>query len=256
MKLFTVRINNRDIYATEAIDRIEAFAQIKQNLPELLSYPHFWCLSCCPSKIPMTVPEKIIFFSKPYRYYINHKNDPDRAKKIETNKGYYFQGKNIVECIKDINYLVTASDSDSTDDDTGYIADCGGDNKTKILMRREKIRKKKIRMMGGIYKSRKKKIERKNNKSEGKSEPEGESEGKSEGESEGESESEGEGEEVFNLHVIYYIKKYMTLEVFTNVINSSLNRKLSSLERHDNIELVISNFLPSMDRNRCMCVIC
>jgi len=245
MKLFTVKINNIEIYTTKASSKFNAFSLINQHLPELLSYPHYWCIAHHPNEIPITIPEKIVFYSKPYQYYMIYKNDPDRADKIELEKGYYFYGKNIVECIKDINYLVTASDSDSSDNDNDNDNDNFDDKKNrKILRRKIKLKNNKIRLMGGILK--KKKIKRKKKEKIVIH---------SDLDSCSESESEPEDENIFIKYITHYVKKHMTFDIFNKIINFSAEK--NDIRCHDTIEFIVSPIFENKFKDKeTVCVNC
>lgn len=246
MKLYIIKINGIDVYKTEAISKIKAFDKIKQNLPDLLSYPHFWCLACCPNKIPMTVPEKIIFHSKPYRYYMAYRKEPDRAEKIETNRGYYFHGENIIKCMKNINYLVTASDSESSDSDFDESEDLGYESQTdkivfKKLKRNKKRKDKKMRLMGNIFKTKKiKLVVEEDNESL-------DSSFNSSSESESESEPDDE-DDILQKQMICYFKKYMTLEVFNRIVDSDYDSE------EDSFEFIIKNI--ESNKSSINCVSC
>lgn len=233
MKLYTVRINDRDIFTTKATDKIKAFSKIRQQLPSLLSYPYFWCLACCPNKPPATIPEKIIFYSKPYRYYMEYKRDPDRVNKIETNRGFYFIGKDIVECMKNINYMVTASDSSSSDPDLDDFEEDSAiflwQNKLNIrkLRRREKLRGKKMRLMGKIYKTKKIKLKNFATTQRNPSQTSSNSSSYSETDSEPDDERD-----ILKKEMICYFKKYMTLAIFNDAEDSSETSSIELIEKN------------------------
>lgn len=260
MTSYTVKINDVDVYTTESNSKKRAFNLIRSQLPNLLSYPHFWCLLCCPNNVPMTIPEQLIYFSEPYRYYMAYKDDPDRSKKIETDKGYYFQGMNIITCMKELNYFVTGSDSD-TSDKSDDNQSCNSNNsdqdafadeptykqhtRLRVQKRRKKMRCRKARLMGGIVK---KCNRRKNWLHPGKSQIEEDSMSysppESLDESSSESEYEGDEEDVYHKYLIYYIKKYMTYDVLDKVLNynplSEENQYDACIgnRRYDTIKLV------------------
>ena len=258
MKHFIIKINNVAIISVEAKDLKKAFKEIKKQLPNLLSFPHFWCLACCPNKIPLTIPEKIIFFSKPYKYYMEYKNDLERVDKIETNKGYYFHGENIIKCIKDVNYLVTSSDTSEDNTSVSVIAitvpNTNSQKKHKIRknkIRKNKIRKKRMRLMGCVYK----KVFSTVRPISPLSDADIESSISDASTSSISSQCQrcqrihplcqslcpdiDDFEELLNKQITYYIKKYMTYKVFIEILNTcNENKEIDEIYGGDNMEII------------------
>ena len=229
MNNFIIKLNGTELCRLEATDELNIFNIIRYQLPKLLTYPHFWYISCCPKKIDkkifITTAEKIVYYSKPYQYYIKYKNDPKNYEKIETERGYYFEGKNIISTLKEINYLVTASDSESSSESDTEHRDLN-DNRVFFKNRKKfnRLRKKrinKIRNMGLIKKRKifnRKVVYYKKSKLSQYSDEELSSDEELNSSSE-EFNSDEKIEYILEKYLIYYIKKHLDFSIFSKLID-------------------------------------
>ena len=75
MPKYKLIINNKKVYKSKAKNLEEFYNKVKNEIPKLIKYPHFWNLIYSPMDLPCTIAEKIIYFSRPYRYYLHCKNN-------------------------------------------------------------------------------------------------------------------------------------------------------------------------------------
>lgn len=119
MNEYKLFIDNELLCPSIKADNIKEWhKKLIPKLPQLLIYPHYWNLVNYPKKMPSTIVEKIIYFSRPYRFYIKNRKKRKKLKHIETDNGYYFYGGMVENCMYELNNITTesSSDEDSTSD--------------------------------------------------------------------------------------------------------------------------------------------
>lgn len=187
MPKYKLIINGKKVYKSKTKNLENFYNKIKNDIPNYIKYPHFWNLIYSPKALPNTIAEKIIYFSKPYRYYLYCKNNIESVD-IETDHGYYFHGRTIVNYLKDLNYITGGSNSETSGESSKSEPDSDEIYQSQLTRDKESESKSDISSLDELY------------------------------DSEFSDYTSELREKVIEKFITYYIKNFMSYTVFLNVL--------------------------------------
>jgi len=252
MNKYTVLVDGEEIYTTYAKNLKEMHKLITPQMKKILHYPYFWNLFFDRHNLPGTIIEKIIYFSKPHSYFVEHDN-LDKIDDIETTKGYYFYGQMMMYCMEDLNHITagSASDSDDLSSNDEETANSGDQNVALSEEKEEAAKEEEAEKATAethseasgsrVAKETKEDEEAEKATAETRSEASGSRVAKETKEDEDESVNSGdqnvalsktEATKLAEKYIEFFVKKFMTYDVFRAAMmfpNPDMNRSFSTM---------------------------